>query len=288
MAAELSQIEQVILTLDRATEANRNTPGRRGTLVSLSADMADEVLITGDLHGNQPNFARILAVARLDEHPRRHLILQEVCHGGPMYPDEAGCMSHLLLEQVAALKAQFPARVHLLLGNHELAELADFPIQKNRRMLNLLFRLGICRAYGAAAEDVRQAHWTFLRSCPLAVQLSTGVFISHSLPENVDSAPVDASLFTRELRFDDLEGHGAVFDLVWGRDYRLANAQAFAALMGAKVLIHGHQPCINGYEVPNSIQIILDCCGDQAAYLLLPLDRHLSHTEIVQRVRLLE
>ena len=67
-----------------------------------------------------------------------------------------------------------------------------------------------------------------------------------------------------------------VFQLVWGRDYRQQNAEAFAELVGARVLINGHEPCYEGFAAPNDLQIILDCCGEKAGYLMLPIDRELS------------
>ena len=36
---------------------------------------------------------------------------------------------------------------------------------------------------------------------------------------------------------------------------------------------------------PTDRQVILDCCGDQASYLMLPLGEELSHAEIVSRVK---
>ena len=63
-------------------------------------------------------------------------------------------MSHAILEDIAALKVAYPDRVHFLLGNHELAEMTDYPIQKNRLLLNLMFRLGLQQMYGPAAEQV--------------------------------------------------------------------------------------------------------------------------------------
>ena len=61
-------------TIRRAFQSFRDTPGRRGQVVSL--DDADEVLVAGDLHGNQENFRRLLQLADLARAPRRHLVLQ--------------------------------------------------------------------------------------------------------------------------------------------------------------------------------------------------------------------
>ena len=284
MVASIEYIENVIDTFDKAVEANRRTPGRKGNVVVLTPDLSDDVMITGDLHGHRRNFNLIKKVAALDSHPGRHLVLQEVCHGGPTYPQNGGCMSHTVLEDVAGLKVKYPDRVHFILGNHELAELADYPIQKNKQMLNLLFRLGLQQMYGPAAEKVRDASFRFLRSCPLAVRLPGGVFVSHSVPENVDTQKFDKSIFTRELEEGDYLDRNDIFHLVWGRDYREENAKAFAELGDAKVLINGHEPCPEGFNAPNDVQIILDCCAQRASYVILPTDRQFSHGEILERI----
>jgi hypothetical protein len=288
MVASNKYIQNIIAAFQNATEANLATPGRTGNVVVLAPDLAEEVMITGDLHGHRKNFRRIKKIAALKDHPRRHLILQEVCHGGPTYPQNGGCMSHALLEDVAMLKVEFPHRVHFLLGNHELAEMTDYPIQKNKAMLNLLFRLGLQHMYGEATDDVRAAFIPFLQTCPLAVRLPHGVFVSHSIPEFCDARGFDTSVFEREIPYAEYFERSGVFQLVWGRDYRQLNAQAFAKLVGARVLINGHEPCHEGFVAPNDFQIILDCCGEKASYVLLHLDRELSHDEIMECVQRLE
>ncbi len=288
MVASIEYIENVIDTYDKAAEANRRTPGLQGNVVVLTPELSDDVMITGDLHGHRRNFNLIKKTAALDSHPGRHLVLQEVCHGGPTYPQNGGCMSHTVLEDVAWLKVKYPDRVHFILGNHELAELTDYPIQKNKQMLNLLFRLGLQQMYGPTAEKVRDASFRFLRSCPLAVRLPGGVFVSHSVPENVDTQKFDKSIFTRELEEGDYLDRTGIFQLVWGRDYREENARAFAELVEAEVLINGHEPCPEGFNAPNNVQIILDCCAQQASYVILPTDRQFSHGEILERIEKLE
>ncbi len=151
MPATLDFATEVIDICRQAAEANRDCAARRGNVVCLTPDNADDLMIVADLHGNRLNFEKLLGIADLDGHPRRHLIMQEVCHGGPEYPGgDGGCMSHLLLEDCIRLKTEYPERFHFLLSNHELAELGDFPICKSRRMLNLQFRCGINEMYGDA------------------------------------------------------------------------------------------------------------------------------------------
>jgi hypothetical protein len=285
MVASIQYIENIIAVYAGAAEANRQTPGRRGSLIVLTPESAGEVMITGDLHGHRKNFNLIRRVAALDANARRHLVLQEACHGGPVYPENGGCMSHTVLEDIARLKAKYADRVHFLLGNHELAELTDYPILKKKQMLNTLFRMGMQQMYGPAAEKVREAMLDFLRSCPLGILLPGGILVCHSIPEQVDTRKFDKSVFYRDLNPLEFYEHGDIFRLLWGRDQRPENAEAFAQLMAANVLLNGHDPCPEGYSVPNAHQIILDCCAEKACYVILPTDQELGQQEIVGRIR---
>jgi hypothetical protein len=110
------------------------------------------------------------------------------------------------------------------------------------------------------------------------------VFISHSIPEKVDVRRFDMTVFAQPLEEIEFSQRSGIFDLVWGRDYRAENAAAFAQLVGAKVLIGGHEPCRSGFWAPNDVQIVLDCCGAHAAYVIIPVNEPLTHAEILGRV----
>ncbi len=287
MVASPRYVETILSAFARATEANRRMPGRVGASLIVSPDWAAEVMVTGDIHGNRLNFNRLRKIAALDEHPKRLLILQEVCHGGPVYSENGGCMSHAILEDVAEFALRHPRQVHLLLGNHEMAELTDFPIRKNNQLLNLLFRLGLHQMYGSAAEEVRQAALRYLWSCPVAVRLPNGVLIAHSLPDGVDRRGFDPTALTRALTPEDGAEGSDVFRLLWGRDYRRENARAFCERVGAKLLITGHEPCEEGFIAPNDRQVILDCCGDKCAFVILPVEQPLDQADILNRIEVL-
>jgi hypothetical protein len=272
MVANQESIQSTIETFRRAAEVASHCSLRHGNIVELPPAQGDDVMVTADLHGHRRNFERILEVAALDEHPRRHLIMQEVCHGGPMYPSGMGCMSHLMLEEIAALQVKYAERFHFILSNHELAELTDFPIMKAKRMLNLLFRCGLQEMYGESADAVRDAAMAFLAALPLAVRLPGGVLVCHSLPAATDERGFDAGVFERELSKADISEGGDVFRMVWGRDYSQENAEAFAQATGAAAFITGHEPCEAGYQAPNSRQVIIDCCNHPACFAIVPRD----------------
>src|SRR5205807_8071144 len=127
--------------------------------------------------------------------------------------------SHQLVDLLAALKCQYPRQVHLLLGNHELAEWTGQAIAKSEFELNALFREGLDTAYGASAAAIYAAYLDLFAVVPLAVRTGNRVFLSHSLPKAARLENFDAAILEDEThREQDLRPGGAVHALVWGRD----------------------------------------------------------------------
>jgi hypothetical protein len=274
--------DRLLSTLRKAIQACRDTPGRRGRVVTLGG--AVEVLAAGDLHGNVENFRQLLKKADLGSQPQRHLVLQEVIHGPFRYP-AGGDKSHQLLDLIAALKCQYPAQVHLLPGNHELSQCTNRLIGKNDIDLNELFLEGVGSAYGARAHEVYAAYLNLLRVVPLAVRTPNRVLLTHSLPSAKQMSTFEPAILEQDAHDEaDLVPGGAVYALVWGRDVSAPNAAAFLQKMDADLLITGHIPCERGFDVPNNLQLILDSLGRPACYCLFPADRPITHAELVERV----
>ena len=277
--------DRLLRTLHQARQAFLATPGRRGRLVHLST--VEDVLVAGDLHGNVDNFRRLLLKADLAQHPQRHLVLQELVHGPFHYPDGSD-KSHQLVDLLAALKCQFPARVHLLLGNHELAQWTHQWIAKADTDLNESFRAGVDFAYGGRGADVYAAYLELFAAVPLAVRTSNRVFLSHSLPSARRLDAFDPARLTDDQTEEkDLQPGGFVHALLWGRDTQATTVQAFLQKVDADLLITGHIPCERGFDLPNDRQLILDCLGTPAGYCLFPAHRSLSHPELAACVQFL-
>ncbi len=276
-----------IKTIQRAADLFRDTPGRAGMVIELGAN-ADDVLVAGDLHGNLANFQVLLDRARLDRNPRRHLVLQELVHGDSMYSN-GGCKSHQLVDLVSALKCQFPDRVHLILGNHELAEVLDRPIMKGGVHANDLFRQGIDLAYGDHSDEIFAAYLHLFRSLPLAVRTGNGVFVSHSFPEAADIDNGFDVTILESPSFTEIKGTRAdsLHDLLWGRDGDEPTASRFASLVNATLLVTGHMPCLDGYRSPNRLQLILDSSRFPACYCLIECQRPVALTDLLAGVRTL-
>jgi Calcineurin-like phosphoesterase len=271
--------ERLRRTLQQATRAFRETPARRGRLIDLTS--ADEVLVVGDLHGNLANFSSVLRRADLAGHPGRHLVLQELIHGPQRYP-AGGDKSHQLVDLVAALKCQYPAQVHFLLGNHEQAQATGQAIAKVDWDLNAFFHEGIGTAYGAHAAAIYNAYLELFAAVPLALRTPNRIFVSHSLPSGKRLPTFDRAILEKDS-YDDEESRpgGPVHALLWGRDVRTGTAAAFLEKVEADLLITGHIPCEEGFAVPNDRQIILDAQGTPGCYCLFPAYRPLTQAELV-------
>jgi len=274
--------ERLLNTLHQAVQAFRSTPGRSGRLVRLPAGV--EVLVAGDMHGSVENFRSLLKVADLPNHPCRRLILQEVVHGPFRYPDGSD-KSHQLLDVVAALKCQYPDRVHFLLGNHELAQWRRQSVSKNDVNQTQLLTAGVHHAYGEWDDAILGAYDELFASADLAVRTDNRVFVSHSLPSALKLANFRREDLERDSRPEDLDNHGAVYALVWGRDTRPTTVQEFLARVDADLLVSGHIACDDGFDAPNDRQLIVDCAETPAGYVLFPTDRPLTHEELVGCVR---
>jgi hypothetical protein len=271
--------QRLLNTLKQAIGAFRDTPGRRGRYVRL--DKAAEVFVVGDLHGNVENFKSGLQKAALARHADRHLVFQELIHGPFRYP-AGGDRSHQLVDLLAALKCQFPDRVHYLIGNHELSQATHRRIAKDDEDCNEVFREGIGTAYGANAPGVYAAYLELFQAAPLVIRTSNRVLVCHSLPVSSRLESFQAGLLEEDAVDEaELKLGGSIHALVWGRDASAETATSFLEKMDADLLITGHIPCDQGFAVPNNRQLTLDAAGSPACYCLLPTNRPLTHEELV-------
>jgi hypothetical protein len=55
-------------------------------------------------------------------------------------------------------------------------------------------------------------------------------------------------------------------------------------LAKTKLLVHGHEPCAEGFQVPNTKQVILDCCCEDACFVILPIHGELTQQDVVARI----
>jgi len=275
----MSNLSLRLHTLQRAVQAFADTPGRTGRLVRLQD--AEDVLVIGDMHGNVDNFRRLLNRAMLAQHPRRHLVVQELIHSPHHYPG-GGDKSHQLVDLICALKCQYPERVHYLIGNHELSQATGRAILKYDEDLNEQFHLGVQMAYGEAGEEVYQLYLQLFAVLPFAVRTQGRVFLCHSVPATGPLERFELSHLEREpTPEDDLRPGGCLYALVWGRDVTADHVETFLHKVDADILVTGHIPCPDrGYDQPSPRHVILDGQGSPAGLCLLPANHPILPEEL--------
>jgi hypothetical protein len=224
--------------LNRGVKANQTDRFRRANLVCLPAP--GSLIVGGDIHGHRRNFERLVTRADLPNHPDRHLILQEIIHGGPEDP-AGGCLSYQLLFEAVRFKLSFPDQVHFVMGNHDTACISSTEVMKNGKEMNRAMASALEREFRQAGPDVRLAIRQFLFSQPLAVKCSNRIWISHSLPGDRAVGTFDPGIFDRELRIADCEKPGSAYLLTWGRRHSQTTLDRMAQWLDVDLFILGHQ-----------------------------------------------
>lgn len=265
--------QKTIDLLNKALEANNADKFRRGNVIHLPADV--QLIATGDIHGHRRNFERIVAFADLANNPDRHLILQEIIHGGPR-DEQGGCLSHQLLFDVAGYKLSFPDRVHIIMGNHDIAFINSNKVMKDGEEMNRLTAMALKREFPERSEDVKLALRQFLFSQPLAVRCKNRIWLSHSLPSDRFLDRFDKQILNKQLKINDCEKPGSAYLLTWGRNMSQQTLDKIAELFDADIFILGHQPQQQGWKKAGDNLLIIASDHDHGC--LLPIDLSKSYT----------
>lgn len=256
--------------LNRGIRANQTDRFRRGNVICLPG--AGSLVISGDIHGHRRNFERLVTRADLANHPDRHIILQEIIHGGPE-DDAGGCLSYQLLFDAIRFKLRFPDQVHFIMGNHDTACISSTEVMKNGKEMNRAMASALDREFRQAGPDVRLAIRQFLFSQPLAARSGNRMWISHSLPSDRCVDQFEPGIFDRELQISDCDRPGPAYLLTWGRRHSQATLNRMATLLDVDVFILGHQPQTHGWSKAGENLIILACDHNHGCLLEVELSR---------------
>jgi len=267
--------------LNKGITANQTDRFRRGNVIHLPDK--GSVVIGGDIHGHRRNFERLIAYADLAGHPERHIVLQEVIHGGPE-DDLGGCLSYQLLFDVIRYKLSDPDRVHIVMGNHDTACISSSEVMKNGKEMNRAMGSALDREFRGASPEVKLAIRQFLFSQPLAVRCANRVWISHSLPADRFVEVFDTGVFGRELRPDDCEKPGPAYLLTWGRRHSQAALDRLAERLDADLFVLGHQAQTHGWCQAGENLIILACDHNHGCLVEVDLTRPWTARELADHI----
>jgi predicted phosphodiesterase len=265
--------QTIIDLLNKAGQACNTDRFRRGNLIHLPAE--GNLIITGDIHGHRRNFERIVTFSDLANNPDRHVVLQEIIHGGPQ-DSEGGCLSYKLLFDVARYKLNFPDQVHIIMGNHDTTFINDSQVMKNGKEMNQPMNLALDREFQQVSADIKLAIRQFLLSQPLAVRCDNRIWLSHSLPGNLYVKKFDKQILQRPLEISDCEKPGSAYLLTWGRRHSQDTLDKMAELFDVDTFILGHQPQPEGWSRAGNNLIILASNHNHGC--LLPINLTESYT----------
>jgi hypothetical protein len=263
----------IIDLLKKAGRACNEDKFRRGNLIHLPAE--GSLIMTGDIHGHCRNFERIVTFADLANNPDRHVVLQEIIHGGPQ-DSEGGCLSYKLLFDALRYKIDYPHRVHIIMGNHDTTIINDSKVMKNGKEMNRAMNLALEREFQKASADIKLAMRQFLLSQPLAIRCDNRIWMSHSLPGNHYVSKFDEQVLQKPLEISDCVRPGSAYLLTWGRNHSQHTLDTMAELFDVDTFILGHQPQQQGWcQVGKNLIII---ASNHNHGCLLPINLAQSYT----------
>ena len=270
--------QRVIEILGESARQNRLNPLRGGQMIHLPA--RGDLICAGDLHNHVRNFERVTHAAALDRHPDRHLILQELIHGGPLGPKGEDNSFEFLIHALTYAH-QFPGRVHILLANHDLAQVQKIAIMKDGYDLTERFNRSFEINYGPQAADVAAALKDWVYSLPLAAITVTGIFFSHSLPAPRDLKTFDPSVMRRNLTEADYQRGTDVYKLVWGRNQTSAGLVQLGRVWWTDLFVCGHQQQDQGWGTIDPNMLIVDSSHNHGTLLEINFQRQYALSDLV-------
>lgn len=273
LAIDLKDPDAVRGILDAGAAASRDAPCRRGSIDSIEAP--GTLIATGDLHDNPLHLSRLVDAAGMGPEAapgQTHLVLHEIVHSDRLL--NGMDFSYRMLVRVAALKAAFPGRVHALLANHELSQMAGAGIVKDGIKVVEAFNEALAFTFGEEAPAVDEAVRGFIRSMPLALRARTArgdILCAHSLPAPWAMQKFDPTVLDRALTDADYEPRlGAAHLMVWGRGYDAELIEDLVERWGVTQFILGHEHVEEGVRFVPPCAVVLN--SDHARGVYLPID----------------
>ncbi len=265
--------ESIVDLLNKGSQACETDRFRRGNVIHLPVEGI--AIMTGDIHGHRRNFERIITYSDLSNNPDRHVVLQEIIHGGPQ-DSEGGCLSYKLLFDTVRYKLEYPDRVHIIMGNHDTTVINDSKVMKNGKEMNQPLNLALEREFQQASADIKLAMRQFLLSQPLAVRCDNRIWLSHSLPGNHYVSKFDQEVLQKQLEINDCIKPGSAYLLTWGRNHSRHTLDTMAKLFDVDTFILGHQPQQQGWNQAGENLIIIASNHNHGC--LLPINLAQSYT----------
>jgi hypothetical protein len=290
----LREASCVVEVLRTGARALREARCREGSIDRIT--FPGTLIATGDLHDNPLHLATLVHRAGLMGDPGTtalepegptHLVLHELIHSDRLH--NGMDFSFRGLTRIAALKAAFPERVHVLLANHELAQVFGSGIVKDGIRVVDAFNEAVDTTFGDEAPAVHEAIKAFILAMPLALRgvcPRKDLLVAHSLPEPWMMSRFDATILSRELTPEDYEPRrGSAHLMVWGRGYDADQIEDLVERWGVGLIILGHEKVPEGARFVPPCVLVLNSDHDQGVFVPIDLSRPLRAEDAVGTAR---
>ncbi|HVT79714.1 MAG TPA: metallophosphoesterase [Phycisphaerae bacterium] len=268
--------------LNAGARLNQQEPLRNGNIISLPG--VGDLVVAGDLHNHHRNFERVQTVANLEKNPQRHVILQEIVHGGVLGADGGDHSLEMLLDAIAWAD-KFPGQVHFLLANHDLAQVQGQPVMKDGYDLTDRFTRYFKMRAGGDWAGAQAAFRNFFMTMPLGAVTFSGIMLTHSLPGPRDMPTFDPAILRRALTDADYARNGSVYQMIWGRGQTPEVLATLAKAWWSELFICGHQAQDTGFGTLAGKMLILDSSHNHGVYLKIDLARPYTLEDLTAAVK---
>jgi len=273
-------VQKTVQILKKALEANNKERYRQGNIINLPA--SGRLIVSGDIHGHQRNFEKIVKYADLDNNPQTHVLFQELIHGGPQ-DEHGGCLSYKLLLNAVRLKLNYPKQIHFILANHDTAFINNSEVMKDGKEMNKSMRQALQRQFKENVLDVNLAIKQFLFSQPLAVKCKNRIWLSHSLPADRYLNTFETEIFKRPLKVNDVVRPGSAYTLTWGRRHSQQLLNKFAEILDVDLFVLGHQPQKKGWAQKGDNLLIISSEHNHGCILPIDLQKKYSIEQLIDQ-----
>lgn len=242
-----------------------------------------KAMIITDIHGNIGDYQRYMEIWGRFKNKKNHLIITgDYIHG---FGDSDGSVN--ILESIKWQFEHLP-NFHVLLGNHELAQLAGIDVFKGGYNQKKDFETLVFGKYGSKCQKKIKLYKKFFKKLPIAVKTENGVFISHAGP----STHIKSVMDLKNILKDGYCNNHNLSGMLWNRfgDYSLDDVDEFLKAVGCEFSIVGHTP-VKGVKKIGEKQLILSSSYgyEPKAYLELDLEKKItSINDLIGMVKYLD
>ncbi len=288
---DLKSADAVVAALEAGARANQEASCRRGSIDHVATPGA-KLIVAGDLHDNPLHLARLVRAAGFesaDAAEYRHLTLHELIHSDRLV--NGMDFSYRVLARVAALKAAFPEYVHVLLANHELAQMTGSEVAKDGIRFVAAFDEALEYAFGDESPRVRDAVRAFIRSMPIALRMAHGggggeLLCAHSLPGPERMDRFDPAILERDLADEDYVARtGSAHFMVWGRGQTSEQIAQLVERWGVSLFVLGHEKAEEGALRLDERAVVLNSDHARGVYAELDCAAEVKGDSVMRSLR---